>query len=410
MFPSVMNCKLFLFLTLISLVMPSRSGAQDFNYRKIAQELEKTNKNQQVQKVAVLPFEDLSSKESKLGKVVQEELTFALVRHTKFVVTERAQVNKVLGELEFQLSGAIDAKSAKKLGMGLGADGIITGTISRDQSQLKLNARLIATENFAILAVAQDSIETYGSPGSATYVHRSMGKLVLQLLAGYGFTKSRVYFGKPVAYPLVEANQVGIPQQGQSYRTISLGSFEEKAIVPPIGVRFLLPTERFGHSLAVGFEFLYESLTLPGQTVSVVFNETDSSSWSFSQNYLRIAGYEMGVPILYKFGGRLFSLYGGVSLGANFSSYSSDYIQSYHYASSSFRNASSELGFGLQGYLLAGTLWHFTEILALTVEGRYMGFSAEFNRDGKDAGFLLSEDMEITRSGFLVFWGMAFVF
>ena len=61
-------------------------------------------------------------------------------------------------ELELNLSNLFDINSQKSIGQLLGADAILSGTITDMVNNIKVNARLIETETGRILAVAEADI------------------------------------------------------------------------------------------------------------------------------------------------------------------------------------------------------------------------------------------------------------
>ncbi len=104
--------------------------------------------------VAVLDFNDLAGCVSAFGRLVGEELITQLFQTKRVQVVERSQLDKALNELEFNLSGAVDPEQAKRLGKHVGADAILTGTVTDLERSMKINARLIEVERGNILAAA----------------------------------------------------------------------------------------------------------------------------------------------------------------------------------------------------------------------------------------------------------------
>jgi len=121
-------------------------------------------------KVAVLPFEYVDGRKSAGGRVVAEELTNRIVELGDLTVIERALVEKVMKELEFQMSGAVDPDTAKKIGKGLGVEAIITGTLEDlGGNKVEVNARVIKTETYEIIAVASGNVgKTWETGGDAS--------------------------------------------------------------------------------------------------------------------------------------------------------------------------------------------------------------------------------------------------
>lgn len=87
-------------------------------------------------KVAVLPFDDGSIKDRwwdssvDVGKGIADELITALLEKKKFRLIEREQIDKILAEQNFGMSGRVDAKSAAAIGKILGVDFLIIGRVT----------------------------------------------------------------------------------------------------------------------------------------------------------------------------------------------------------------------------------------------------------------------------------------
>jgi tetratricopeptide (TPR) repeat protein/TolB-like protein len=105
-------------------------------------------------RVAVMDFQDLEGKVTGLGRFIAEELTTRLFETKQFEVIERQLLDKVLQELKLGASGFVDADSAQELGKILGVSAIISGTITDLSDNVKVNARLIATNTGAIFSAA----------------------------------------------------------------------------------------------------------------------------------------------------------------------------------------------------------------------------------------------------------------
>lgn len=73
----------------------------------------------------------------------------------ELTLVERARLNAILDELKLGQSQAIDPKTAQKMGKLLGADLILTGSISAVEPTLRVDARIITVETGEILATAK---------------------------------------------------------------------------------------------------------------------------------------------------------------------------------------------------------------------------------------------------------------
>src|SRR5213594_1643039 len=103
-------------------------------------------------RVAVLDFDyatlqeyvnDIFGRNEDIGKGIADMLVTELVRNGTYSVIERKQLDRVLGEQNFQQSGRADASTAARLGRLLGVDAIIIGSITqfgRDDKKLGVGA------------------------------------------------------------------------------------------------------------------------------------------------------------------------------------------------------------------------------------------------------------------------------
>ncbi len=105
-------------------------------------------------KIAIVEFSNLDGSVSELGKYIAEELTTRLVRNRKVQVVERKLLKSTLEEQKLSAYGLVDQKTAKAFGSLVGADAIMTGTVSPLDATVRINARLISTETGAVFAAA----------------------------------------------------------------------------------------------------------------------------------------------------------------------------------------------------------------------------------------------------------------
>jgi len=110
-------------------------------------------------KIAVIEFSNLDGRITELGKHLSEELITRLFTSKKFQVVERQLLNKIMQEYKLNVTGIIDATTAKKLGSILGVDAICSGTITDLVNSIKVNGRLVSTETGQIFSVASMKIE-----------------------------------------------------------------------------------------------------------------------------------------------------------------------------------------------------------------------------------------------------------
>lgn len=110
-------------------------------------------------KVVVLNF---TSDWNKLSDYIIEELIGYIVNDGNLTVVDRANLETIRREMNFQLSGEVSDETAQSIGKKLGAQTIISGAITAIGSMYRLRIRAISVETAQILGmqnidVAQDS-------------------------------------------------------------------------------------------------------------------------------------------------------------------------------------------------------------------------------------------------------------
>lgn len=124
----------------------------------LAGQIAKSVSKQQKTRIAVVPFRELGGEPTVFGTFAAEELVTDLVNLGGLDLVERTTLDKVMGELKLNESGAIDPASAKQVGKLVGADAIVTGTITDLQSYVGVNCRLIDTQTGHIFGAAEARI------------------------------------------------------------------------------------------------------------------------------------------------------------------------------------------------------------------------------------------------------------
>jgi TolB-like protein len=109
-------------------------------------------------KIAIL---NISSDSVNLSDYIINELIANLINARLFQIIPRSTVEMeaAKGELDFQMSGYVSDESQKRLGQFLGADTIITGTVTRDSANsYRLVVNTIHLESFTYLSSYRISI------------------------------------------------------------------------------------------------------------------------------------------------------------------------------------------------------------------------------------------------------------
>lgn len=113
------------------------------------------------QTVAVLGFESDNFCLGSNTGVMSDLLSDELVRIDGITVLERKRIDRVLEEMEFQMSGWTDAKTVKAAGKMVNADCVITGSVDTLGATLYVTARTIEVESGKVLHSAKMSCTTW---------------------------------------------------------------------------------------------------------------------------------------------------------------------------------------------------------------------------------------------------------
>ena len=106
-------------------------------------------------KVVVLNFRSPSAR---LSDYVIDEMMTALVRSGKVQVIDRANLELIRSEMNFQMSGDVSDTSAQRIGELLGAQSIVSGNIEDMGSHQRLRFRVIAVETAAVQAMTSHNV------------------------------------------------------------------------------------------------------------------------------------------------------------------------------------------------------------------------------------------------------------
>jgi curli biogenesis system outer membrane secretion channel CsgG len=157
---------------------------------------------------------------SEFARGLTEKLTTALVATGKFVVLERASIEKVTGEQDFGDSGRVNRETAAAKGKIIGAQSLITGDItefvyeqSRVGGRFKPIAALNAQADVVTAKVAIDIRLIDAVTGEVVFSRRAKGKASMTGVAA-DFTKVDQSFsaGASSNTPLGKASREALEQ------------------------------------------------------------------------------------------------------------------------------------------------------------------------------------------------------
>ena len=101
--------------------------------------------------IAMADFINDDGKISKLGRYMAEKLTPYFTRSDQFQVLERALMDQVIAEQQFQVSAFVDESSTREIGKLLGAETIVSGTISELNDAFYFNAKVVDVSSGKLL-------------------------------------------------------------------------------------------------------------------------------------------------------------------------------------------------------------------------------------------------------------------
>jgi TolB-like protein len=125
---------------------------------------------------ALFAFEERGAGARDMGRKVVDLLFAKLVVHDGLYLVDREDLKKTLGEAELNLSGAVKASEATKVGHLTGAKLLVTGSVVQVDKKLYLIAKIIGTETGRIVGTSVDGKATDELDGL-------VGKLAVKVIA-----------------------------------------------------------------------------------------------------------------------------------------------------------------------------------------------------------------------------------
>jgi len=139
---------------------PSRRGEQKLNDLALKLLTSFTSQAHRPGAVAVVEFTDIQGRPTTFGKFLGEKLTNKLYQSKQFErMVERSKLSEILKEQKLNLSDLVDPLKAQQVGKLVGADALVTGTVSDLGAVLDINARMVLVEKGSILATAGVRVE-----------------------------------------------------------------------------------------------------------------------------------------------------------------------------------------------------------------------------------------------------------
>ncbi len=124
--------------------------------------------------VAVFDFESKDEAVRDLGPKAAALINASLPAEPGLITVERSELEKVLGEQEFGLSGTVTTETATKVGNLTGAKVLVTGRLFRVDKDLVLVSKIIGTETSRVYG----EMVKGGGPEALTELSESLAKKI----------------------------------------------------------------------------------------------------------------------------------------------------------------------------------------------------------------------------------------
>jgi TolB-like protein len=150
------KCLLVILLYISAIFAQSADQALNNLADKLVTSIDFTNKPT----LAVVPFENKITSDSKLGYGIAEYLVAVFQNNPSITLVDRLSFHKTMEELALSQTGVIDETKTVEIGKTAAAQYLCTGTISLALGKAMINARIIETETGTIVSSANTSVDT----------------------------------------------------------------------------------------------------------------------------------------------------------------------------------------------------------------------------------------------------------
>jgi TolB-like protein len=116
----------------------------------------KGNKNATV---AIFDFTNVNRKKSVLGRYLAEQVSNYFFQSSELNIVERTQIDKILEEQEFGMTGFVDDASAVKIGHILGADAVTIGTLTKVGDKISVTIKIVNANTSVLLSSGSTEID-----------------------------------------------------------------------------------------------------------------------------------------------------------------------------------------------------------------------------------------------------------
>lgn len=131
--------------------------------------------SQDVYTVAVLPFTERGAGITEQGSQVCDLVFAELVKNPNIWMVERAEMEKIMNELQLNASGMVAPDQAAKIGQLTGAKILVTGSIFKVNNKTYIVGKVIGTETSRVLG---DSVDGQGLQELSATLSKKLNSII----------------------------------------------------------------------------------------------------------------------------------------------------------------------------------------------------------------------------------------
>ncbi|MDZ7260822.1 MAG: PEGA domain-containing protein [candidate division KSB1 bacterium] len=173
-------------------------------------------------RIAVLPLHDTNTaaKQEGYGEAIAGMLMTNLINGRIFQVVERTEIERMMKEMAFQISGAVDSETAKQIGQVLGVDILVFGSVAKFGTLVETDIRLVDTQS------GQALLAEHASSASGQEIRNMVDSLARRI--------EQRYLGRVMETVIINSNPEGAivyidgVQEGNTPLTKNLPAGEHK--------------------------------------------------------------------------------------------------------------------------------------------------------------------------------------
>jgi TolB-like protein len=109
--------------------------------------------------IAIFDFVNINGKTSVLGRYLVEQISNYFFQNSDLKIVERAQIDKVLKEQEFGMSGNVSDETAARIGHMLGANAVTIGTLTKVGNRISVNIKIVDSETASLISSGSTEID-----------------------------------------------------------------------------------------------------------------------------------------------------------------------------------------------------------------------------------------------------------